>query len=126
MKYLSGLAAVLLAAGTANAQSMNAETFHQRATKLQKKGALAVFSRGEINALMTEIKAASSQARERRLADVEAGLKPRYCPPEGPQSLRSDELMSRLNSIPAADRARIDMTEAMTRILATKYPCSKA
>lgn len=35
----------------------------------------------------------------------------------------SDEFMKRLAMIPAAERARIDMTEANTRILATKFPC---
>jgi len=31
--------------------------------------------------------------------------------------------MERLAAIPAAERARIDMTEATIRILATKFPC---
>jgi hypothetical protein len=33
------------------------------------------------------------------------------------------EFMASLSAIPAEERARIDMTEAMTRILASKYPC---
>jgi hypothetical protein len=33
------------------------------------------------------------------------------------------EFMARLSGIPAADRARIDMTEAMTRVFAAKFPC---
>jgi hypothetical protein len=37
----------------------------------------------------------------------------------------SDEFMKRLAAIPAADRARIDMTEATTRIMAAKYPCPR-
>ena len=107
----------------ASAQAMNAEIFHQRASKLQKKGAMAIFSRGEIKALMKEGQAAGQGARERRLAAVRAGAKPRYCPPEGPGKMDSDEFMKRLAMIPAAERARIDMTEATTRILATKFPC---
>jgi hypothetical protein len=102
---------------------MNAEAFHQRATKLKKKGAMAIFSRGEIKALMNEGQAAGKRAREQRLAAIKAGGKPRYCPPEGPASMNSDEFMARLAAIPAADRARIDMTEATTRILTNKYPC---
>jgi hypothetical protein len=35
----------------------------------------------------------------------------------------SDEFMKGLAAIPAAERARINMTEATTRILARKYPC---
>ena len=107
----------------ASAQNMNAETFHQRATALKKKGPLALFSRGEIKALMNEVQAAAPRAREQRLAAVKAGQKPRYCPPEGPQSLGSSEFMQRLGAIPQQERRRIDMTEATVRILAAKFPC---
>lgn len=102
---------------------MNAESFHKRAVALQKKGPLALFSRGEIKALMNEGKAAGKQAREQRLAAVKAGQKPRYCPPEGPQSMNSDEFMTRLGAIPAAERSRITLTEATIRILAARFPC---
>ena len=105
------------------AQSMNAESFHQRAQALKKKGAMAIFSRGEINALTKEGQAAGLKAREQHLAAVKAGTKPRYCPPEGKNSMNSDEFMERLGALPAADRARIDMTEATIRILAAKFPC---
>ena len=107
----------------ASAQSMNAEAFLQRANKLKAKGPLAVFSGGEIKALMNEGKASGDAARMQRLAAVKAGRKPRYCPPEGPQKLGSDEFMARLLAIPRADRQRITMTEAMTRILTAKFPC---
>ena len=105
------------------AQTMNAENFHQRATKLKQKGPMAIFSRGEIKALTKEGQAAGMKARERRLAALKAGSKPRYCPPEGQNAMNSDEFMARLAAIPAADRARIDMTEATNRILAGKFPC---
>ncbi|MDQ3078403.1 MAG: hypothetical protein M3R03_00175 [Pseudomonadota bacterium] len=107
----------------ASAQSMNAETFNKRAIALQKKGPLALFSRGEIKALMAEGQASGAKSREMRLAAVRAGKKPRYCPPSGKNSMGSDEFMKGLAAIPAADRARIDMTEATNRILARKFPC---
>jgi hypothetical protein len=115
--------AVLAFPAAASAQNMNAEAFHKRATALQKKGALAIFSGGEIKKLMAEGKAAGARAREQRLAAIKAGQKPRYCPPDGPVSIKSDEFMTRLGAIPSADRARIDMTEATIRILAAKFPC---
>jgi hypothetical protein len=105
------------------AQTMNAESFHKRAQALEKKGAMAIFSRGEIKALMAEGQAAAKRAREQRLAAIKAGEKPRYCPPEPGGKMNSDEFMKRLGAIPAAERARIDMREATTRILATKFPC---
>jgi hypothetical protein len=102
---------------------MNAEVFHQRATALKKKGAMAIFSGGEVKALMNEGQAAGRRSREQRLTAIEAGGKPRYCPPEGPGRMDADEFMKRLSAIPQAERARIDMTEAMTRILSAKFPC---
>ena len=115
---------VLLAlAGPASAQSMNAEAFHQRATALQKKGLMALFSGGEIKTLTREGQAAGKQAAENRRAAINAGQKPRFCPPGKSVSMDDKEFMTRLSAIPATERAHIDMTEAMTRILAGKYPC---
>ena len=114
-----------VASSAASAQTMNAQEFHRRATALQKKGPLALFSQDEISALMAEGQAAGKKGKEQRRADVAAGRRPRFCPPEGPQSMDSDEFMKRLAAIPAADRARINMTEASTRILAAKFPCPR-
>jgi hypothetical protein len=117
-------AGLVFVAGVASAQTMNAEQFHRRATALQKKGAMAVFSGGEIRSLMREGQAAAKKASEQRRADVSAGRKARFCPPTAKGSMGSNEFMQRLTAIPAAERARIDMTEATTRILASKYPCA--
>jgi len=114
---------LLLVSAPAAAQSMNAEAFYRRATALQKKGVMALFSRGEIKALTSEGQAAGAKARDQRLAAVKAGQKPRFCPPQGTVSIDSKEFMSRLSAIPAAERQRIDMTEATTRILTAKFPC---
>jgi cell division protease FtsH len=77
----------------------------------------------EIKALMAEGKAAADKARQARVAAIAAGKKPRYCPPDGPQAMPSSEFMTRLSAIPPAERAHIDMTEAMNRILERKFPC---
>jgi hypothetical protein len=118
------LGALMLAVpALANAQTMNAEQFHQTATALQKKGAMAVFSMGKVKALMAEGKAAADKARQARVAAIASGKKPRYCPPDGPQAMPSSEFMVRLSAIPASERVHIDMTEAMNRILERKFPC---
>lgn len=123
---------VLLAAGVvaawpaaASAQTMNAEVFYQKALALQKKGPMALFS-GDVKLLMNEGKAAGERARAHRVTAQREGRPVRYCPPPGKQSLGSTEFMKRLGAIPQADRARIDMTEAMTRILVIKFPCLKS
>ena len=122
-KILVLAAASILVSAPASAQQMNAETFYQRALKLQKKGVLALLSKKEIRALSAEGKAAGEASKRMREADIKAGRNPRYCPPKGPQSMNSDEFMKRLAAIPAAERKRIDMTEVMNRIFANKFPC---
>jgi hypothetical protein len=120
---LYGLALAALPISAASAQSMNAEIFHKRAVALKKKGPMAIFSRGEIRALMTEGKAAGMKAREERLAAVKAGRAPPYCPLGTSDKLGSDEFMERLGAIPATDRGKLTMTQAMTRVFAAKFPC---
>ena len=121
MRKIVFAAALVLVAQVASAQSMNAQSFYQRGSALQKNGMLALFS-GDLKPLMDEGKAAGAVARQRRLAAIKAGQKPRFCPPDGPISIDNDEFMTRLSAIPLADRSRIDMTEATTRILAAKFP----
>lgn len=119
--------AVMLALvpAAASAQSMNAEQFYQRATKLQSKGMFALFSSGEIKALTREAQAAGDRAAENRNAALKAGQQPRFCPPPGPRKMGDKEFMARLGALPAAERARMNMGEAMTRILEIKFPCRR-
>lgn len=123
--HLAAATAALLIPTIASAQNMNAEMFHRRATALERKGVLALFSGGEIKALMGEGKAAGARARQHRLATIKAGGKPRFCPPDKPTSINSDEFMKVLGAIPPGERARIDMTEATTRFLAVRFPCPR-
>ena len=82
---------------------------------------MALFS-SDLKRVINEGKAAGGKRGRARLAAVKAGHKPRYCPPEGGNGIGSDEYMKGLAAIPAAERARIDMTEATTRILAAQIP----
>jgi hypothetical protein len=102
---------------------MNAEAFYQRATALQKKGPLALFS-GDLKLLMNEGRAAGAKARTNRLAAIAAHQKPRYCPPNGAVKMSNKDFMDGLSAIPQRDRARIDITEATTRILVRRFPCT--
>jgi hypothetical protein len=123
MRHLAVMiAAVLLVPVGAKAQTMNAAQFHDRAVALQKKGPLALLSK-DLKRLMKEAEATGLRVRANRLAALKAGDKPRYCPPEGSSRMGSSEFLTRLGAIPAVDRARIDLAEAMNRILARKFPC---
>ena len=121
------IAAVLLTASTpALAQYMNADEFHRRATALQKKGSLALLSVKEVRALTKEARIAGESVRSHRLAAEKAGQNGRYCPPKGASRMGSEEFLKRLTAIPKEEREKINMMEAMNRILAVKFPCKDA
>jgi len=120
VRYASLL--LLTVPAIASAQSMNADLFYKKAQALKAKGPLALMSK-DLKLVMNEGKASATKARETRLAAVKAGQAPRYCPPTGNKGIGTDEYMNGLAQIPAAERARITMTEATTRILARKFPC---
>ena len=118
------LGAVLLTVSTsAIAQHMNADEFHRRAIALQKKGGRALLAMGEIRALTKEARGAGETVRAHRIAAEKAGQTPRYCPPKGAPRMGSEEFLKRLTAIPQEDRSKINMLEAMNRILAVKFPC---
>lgn len=109
----------------APAQHMNADEFYQRALKLKKKGAMAMFSVGEVKALVREVKAAGMLVKQTRLASEASGRRGRYCPPKGSRRMGSEEFVAALGAIPESERKAIDMTEATTRLMEKKFPCSR-
>ena len=113
---------LLTLSGAASAQSMNADAFYKRALALKAKGPLALVSR-DFKPMMREARATGLNVRSTRLATVKSGKQPRYCPPEGAKRLQPEEFVGALGKIPATERSRIDLSEAMTRILARKFPC---
>jgi hypothetical protein len=123
MRHAAILFLLTAVPGAANAQSMNAEAFYKKALALKAKGPFAIMSR-ELKPLVKEAKAAGLKARATRLAATAAGRNPRYCPPEGSKRLGHKEFLKGMGAIPFAERVRIDMTEAMTRVLVAKFPCS--
>lgn len=123
LRLVTAATILALTAAPAMGAVMGAEEFYQRATKLKKKGALAVFARGEIKRLVNEVKVAGEKVKSTRLSAEAAGKKGRYCPPQPPRQMGTEEYLKGLSAIPAAERARIDLVEATTRILEKKYPC---
>ena len=122
MRLLLG-AVLLTVSSSAIAQHMNADEFHRRAIALQKKGGRALLAMGEIRALTKEARGAGETVRAHRIAAEKAGQTPRYCPPKGAPRMGSEEFLKRLSAIPQEDRTKINMLEAMNRILAVKFPC---
>ena len=116
------LAAVMLAViPLGAAQAMDVATFLAKADALKKKGMMALMS-SDYKLLKNEIVTHSQTLRNERLAAQKAGRKPAYCPP-AKSGLNSDEILAAFRSIPAAQRPRTDVKDALRALLARKFPC---
>ena len=114
-------AALLLVLPLGGAQAMDVATFLAKADALQKKGMMALMS-SDYKMLKREIETHSKTLRAERLAAQAAKRKPAYCPPEK-SGLNSDEILKAFRSIPAAQRPRIQVKDALRALLARKFPC---
>jgi hypothetical protein len=116
------LAAALLATVPLGAaQAMDVATFLAKADALQKKGMIALFS-SDYKALKAEIVTNSQILRNERLAAARAHRRPAYCPP-AKTSLNSDEILASFRTVPAAQRPRTPVKDALRALLVRKYPC---
>lgn len=113
-------AALLLAMLPAAASAMDVSTFLAKSEALMKKGPMALFS-GDIGVLKKEMQTSGGQIKAERLAAIKAGEKPAFCPP-AKASMRSDELLSHLRAIPAAQRG-MPFRAAYKSFLIRKFPC---
>ena len=116
------LIALTLLAATVPASAMDVATFLDMSGKIKAKGALAIFSPGDIDTLMGEVKMASQRLKAERLAAAAAGGQPAYCP-AGKAGLTQDELFAAMHAVPEEQRAQVILEDAMRPALARKYPC---
>lgn len=121
---------LLLALGAAvpatAAAPMPLHQFVARGTALEKKGPLALLSRGEIRLLHAEMTAAGNQLREERLATAKAGRKGPYCPPansSGGLRMAPQELLKELRVISAGQPRTATVADGIRALLAKRYPC---
>jgi hypothetical protein len=115
-----GLVAVFWA-GPVWAAEGNVADFLARANALKAKGAMAVFSAGEIGRMTQQIKAAGAAYRA-RLAQEKAAGHPSSCPPEK-TSLNSNDILAHFASYPEAQRAKIPLSVAMGDLFIRRFPC---
>lgn len=101
--------------------AMSVATFLDKADALQRRGAFALFS-SDLGLLKGEINDAGTALRAERLAAVRAGHRPAFCAPER-VSINSNELLAHFRAIPPAQRAHVEIRDAMRGFLARKYPC---
>lgn len=121
MKLKPLAAALLILVPLGAAQAMDVATFLVKADAMEKKGVLALMS-SDYKLLMGEIRTQGAALRAERLAAEKAGRKPAYCPP-AKQSLTAKEVLIAFRTIPAAQRPRIQVKDALRALMARKYPC---
>jgi hypothetical protein len=121
MKFKLFAATLLLALPLGAAHAMTIEAFLQKATALESKGMMALFS-SDFKVLKREMETAGAQLRAERLATLKAGGKVSYCPPPK-SSLDAKEVLTHFRSIPQAQRARMPIKEGLRSLLTRKHPC---
>jgi hypothetical protein len=116
------ISAVALAVAVPGAAcAMDVATWLAKAEALKAKGVLALASK-DYKLLEGEIKTNAGVLKQERLAAVAAGRKPAYCPPDK-ANLNQKEVFDGLSAVPAAQRARTPVIDALRSTLAHKYPC---
>jgi hypothetical protein len=116
---LSLVAAPALAAPLGSAQN-----FLDRANRLKAKGPLALFD-SDYGRLKAEATAVGKSIGADRIAAERAGRPFLYCSPTPHAQLGSYEFIDGLDAIPAAERQRMSLKDAMIRVLQRKYPCKR-
>jgi len=101
-----------------------AQNFLGRAERLKTKGPLALFDR-DYGRLKSEATLVGKSIGDDRIAAERAGRPILYCSPLPRAELGSFEFIRGLEAIPAADRERMSLKEAMIRVLQKKYPCPR-
>ena len=117
--FASALVAAPLAAAPGD---MDVATVLAKADKLEKKGPLALLS-SDLKLLKREVEGAAERYRARIKADKATGRAPHSCPPQGKQSMGSDELLAHLRSYPAGKRGSTTISAAFADLMKKRYPC---
>lgn len=100
----------------------SAQNFLDRANRLKSKGPLAFFD-SDYGRLKAEATAVGKSIGDDRIAAERLHKPILYCSPSARAQLGSFEFIDGLNAIPAGDRARMSLKDAMIRVLQKKYPC---
>jgi hypothetical protein len=121
-KILAFVLLSLIAAPALSAAPGSAQNFLDRANRLKAKGPLALFD-SDYGRLKAEATAVGKSIGDDRIAAQRAGKPILYCSPTARAQLGSYEFIDGLEAIPAAERQRMSLKDAMIRVLQRKYPC---
>ena len=116
------LAGAMLALAPVAASAMPVSTFLAKADKVQSKGPLAIFS-GDFRLLMGQIKTDSAELRAENKAAEAAGKPKAYCTAPGGVRMSNRDILSAMNAVPPAQRARTSTKDALRAYFARRFPC---
>ena len=102
----------------------SAQNFLDRANRLKAKGPLAFFD-SDYGRLKAEATSVGKSIGDDRIAAQRAGRPILYCSPQARAQLGSFEFIDGLEAIPPAQRATMNLKDAMVRVLQRKYPCRR-
>ncbi len=103
------------------ASAMDVATYLRKAESLRAQGMAAAFS-SEYRELQSEVRASGAALRQERLAAVQRGQRPAYCP-RNTVSLAPEEIFVAAQAVPAARRSATQLRDVIRSALARKYPC---
>lgn len=112
---------VLAISFSSAADAMDVATYLAKTESLRSKGVGAMFS-SELKELQSEVRASAAALKQERLATLQRGRTPAYCP-AGKVSLAPEEIFAAARAVPAHRRAITPLRDAIRSALARKYPC---
>jgi len=120
------LLALLLSIGAHSVAAApgSAQNFLDRAERLKARGPLAFFD-SDYGRLKSEATVVGKSIGDDRIAAEKAGKPILYCSPSPRAELGSFEFIRGLEAIPPAERAQMNLKDAMIRVLQKKYPCRR-
>ena len=117
---LAGLAFAALPLAAASA--MPVEKFLAKADALERKGAMAVFSK-DLKLLMNQVKTDAGELKAANQAAVAAGRPKAYCTPGKGVKLTNRDVLDAMRAVPPSQRAATSTKDALKAHLARRYPC---
>jgi hypothetical protein len=103
------------------AAAMDLTTFLAKKNGVMRKGPFGLLS-GDYKLITAELTNSNKALRAERLAALQAGDRPAYCPPQK-NNLPPPKLFARLESIPAGQRPNLQLKDALRIVYAREWPC---
>ena len=118
------LALVALASLSTSASAMPVSTFLNKMDQLTKECAMATAT-SDAALLKKELQDDAAALRAERLAAIQAGQTPAYCPDASAAPLTIEDLVGGLKGVPEAQRGKTEVKDALRSFMAKRFPCKE-